>query len=69
MLDKLDLDLVIRIRDSGESKDLTAAELTYEFSVSKAHIYVNPLIYNHLNNIVSIFKRPLASSGDAFLLK
>ena len=82
MLEKLSLDLMIKIKDSvkeeletsGMSKEvdqqrkeksLQTAEVTYDISVGRGHIYVNPLIYNHLINIVAIFQRPLASSGDA----
>jgi hypothetical protein len=48
---------------------LSTAGVTYDISLSRGHIYVNPLIYNHLINVATIFKRPLASSGDALQLK
>ena len=56
-------------KQQKKDKSLSTAEVTYDISLSRGHIYVNPLIYNHLINIATIFKRPLASSGDALLLK
>lgn len=43
--------------------------MAWVFTVSRAKLNVTPLTYIHLLNIVDVFKRPLAKSGDAFKLK
>ena len=43
--------------------------MAWDFQVESANLYMNPLIYLHVLNVVECFSRPLASSGDAFKLK
>ena len=72
VLDEFMIDLMIKIKDSGFEFDQPSkevSEITYDLSLNRGHIYLNPLIFNHLVNIAAIFKRPLASSGDVQQLK
>lgn len=72
VLEKFEIDLMIKIKDSGfkfDQPSTEVSEITFDFSLNQGHIYLNPLIFNHLVNISTIFKRPLASSGDEQQLK
>lgn len=63
---------MIKIKEPGfkfDKPNEDVADITYELSLNRAHIYLNPLIYCHLVNMSEVFSRPLASSGDAQKLK
>ena len=72
ILDPIGIDILIKLKDKSHKFDVPTeqvVEMGWVFTVDKAKLHINPLTYVHLLNVVDIFKRPLAQSGDAFKLK
>lgn len=69
VLEPLPLHLLIKLKQKDFDFALPAQqvpEMAMQFKAGDATLRLNPLTYVHLLNVVEIFKRPLAQSGDAF---
>lgn len=72
ILDPIGIDVLVKLKDKSHVFDVPTeqvVEMGWVFTVDKARLHVSSLTYVHLLNIVDVFKRPLAQSGDAFKLK
>jgi len=72
IIEDINVNVLIRVKDKTykfKQSTYDVCELAWNIDVPSGEINLNPLTYNHLINIVEIFKRPLAKSGDADKLK
>lgn len=61
----------LKIKDSEHKFEDTYSvpEFAMDFHLARGNLYLSPLIYCHLLNIVDVFVRPHAASGDEAKLK
>lgn len=71
VLHKVHVKSALKIKDSEHNFEDSYAVPAFamDFHLTRAHLYITPLIYCHLLNIVDVFVRPQAASGDEAKLK
>ena len=66
------VEILIKLKDKNFKFDTPTekiSEMAWDFQIKDGKLHITPFSYLHLYNIVQIFKRPLAESGDAAKLK